>query len=146
MKPMPYTYLEEIAIADIAFLATGRTLEEVFLAAAEATVNVMVEDLATVQDRQRIPVELQNEALDLLLFNFLNEFVYYKDAKGLLLRSGPVSLGRRGSLHTLKAELYGEKLDPSRHPLRGDIKAVTLHRFALRRNGKRWEATVVLDI
>ena len=42
---MPYTYLEEIAIADIAFRATGKTEEEVFAAAADATVNVMVEDL-----------------------------------------------------------------------------------------------------
>ena len=60
--------------------------------------------------------------------------------------SGPVSLGRRDSRYTLKTELYGEKLDPSRHPLRGDIKAVTLHRFTLRQNGDTWEATVVLDI
>lgn len=143
---MPYTYLEDIAIADIAFLATGKTPEEVFLAAADATVNVMVEDLATIRDKERVPVELEHDALDLLLFDFLNEFVYYKDAKGLLLRSGPVSLGRRDSRFTLKAELQGEKLDPSRHPLRGDIKAVTLHRFDLRQRNDHWEATVVLDI
>ena len=48
---MPYTYLEEIAIADIAFRATGKTQEELFAAAADATVNVMVEDLATIRDR-----------------------------------------------------------------------------------------------
>lgn len=143
---MPYTYLEDIAIADIAFLATGKTPEEVFLAAADATVNVMVEDPTTIQDRERIPVELEHDALDLLLFDFLNEFVYYKDAKGLLLKSGPVSLGRRDSRFTLKAELHGEKIDPSKHPLRGDIKAVTLHRFDLRQRGDHWEATVVLDI
>ena len=143
---MPYTYLEDIAIADIAFLATGQTLEEVFLAAADATVNVMVEDLATIRERERIPIELEHEALDLLLFNFLNEFVYYKDAQRLLLKSGPVSLGRRDGHFTLKAELFGEKLDPSRHPLRGDIKAVTLHRFNLQESGNHWEATVVLDI
>ncbi len=143
---MPYAYLEDIAIADIAFLATGQTLEEVFLAAADATVNVMVEDLSTVEDRERVPLELEDEDLEILLFNFLNEFVYYKDAKGLLLRSGPVSLGRWDSLYTLKAELYGERIDPSRHPLRADIKAVTLHRFDLHRSKDHWEATVVLDV
>ncbi len=143
---MSYTYLEDIAIADIAFRATGETLEEVFLAAADATVNVMVEDLTTIRDRERLPVELEHEALDLLLFNYLNEFVYYKDAKGLLLRSGPVRLGRRDDRFTLQAELYGERLDPARHPLRGDIKAVTLHRFDLHQSGDQWEATVVLDI
>jgi SHS2 domain-containing protein len=143
---MPYTYLEEIAIADIAFRATGRTLEELFAAAADATVNVMVEDLATIRDRKRIPLRLENDALDLLLFDFLNEFVYLKDAKRLLLRAGTIRVGQQDSPFTLKGELYGEELDPLRHPLSGDVKAVTLHRFDLKRTDDGWEATVVLDI
>ncbi len=143
---MPYTYLEEIAIADIAFRATGKTEEEVFAAAADATVNVMVEDPATIQDRERIPLKLENDALDLLLFDFLNEFVYLKDAKGLLMRVGTIRIGRQDSRFTLGGELYGEKLDPLRHPLRGDVKAVTLHHFDLRQTDDGWEATVVLDI
>jgi SHS2 domain-containing protein len=143
---MPYTYLEDIAIADIAFQATGKTLEEVFAAAADATVNVMVEDLATIREQERIPLILENEALDLLLFDFLNEFVYLKDAKGLLLRSRTIRVGRQDSRFTLSAELYGEQLDPLRHPLRADVKAVTLHRFNLRQTDDGWEATVVLDI
>ena len=143
---MPYTYLEEIAIADIAFRATGKTEEEVFAAAADATVNVMVEDLATIRDRVRIPLKLENDALDMLLFDFLNEFVYLKDAKGLLMKVGTIQIGRQDSRFTLGGELYGEKLDPHRHPLRGDVKAVTLHRFDLRQTDDGWEATVVLDI
>lgn len=143
---MPYTYLEEIAIADVAFRATGKTEEGVFAAAADATVNVMVEDLATIRDRVRIPLKLENDTLDMLLFDFLNEFVYLKDAKGLLMRVDTIQIGRRDSRFTLSGKLYGEKLDPLRHPLRGDVKAVTLHRFNLRQTGDGWEATVVLDI
>jgi SHS2 domain-containing protein len=143
---MPYAYLEDIAIADIAFQATGKTLEEVFIAAADATVNVMVEELATIREQERIPLILENEALDLLLFDFLNEFVYLKDAKGLLLRSRTIRVGRQDSRFTLSAELYGEQLDPLRHSLRADVKAVTLHRFNLRQTDDGWEATVVLDI
>ncbi len=143
---MPYAYLDEIAIADVAFRATGKSEEEVFAAAADATVNVMVEDLDTIRDRTRIPLRLENDALDLLLFDFLNEFVYLKDARGLLMRVGAIHVGRRGSRFTLTGELYGEKLDPLRHPLRGDVKAVTLHRFDLHRTDDGWDATVVLDI
>ncbi|MHB8770618.1 MAG: archease [Syntrophales bacterium] len=143
---MPYTYLEEIAIADIAFRATGKTEEEVFTAAADATVNVMVEDLGTIADRKRIPLRLENDSLDMLLFDFLNEFVYRKDADNLLLRVAALRLGRQGSLYTLDGELSGEEIDPDRHPLAGDVKAITLHRFELRRTGDGWEATVVLDI
>lgn len=143
---MPYTYLDEIAIADVAFRATGRTEEEVFIAAADATVNVMVEDLGTIQDRTRVPLRLENDALDLLLFDFLNELVYLKDAKGLLMRVGSLRIGRGDARFTLEGELSGEAIDPERHPLAGDVKAVTLHRFALNRTVDGWEATVVLDI
>src|SRR5512137_1218766 len=106
---MPYTYLEEIAIADIAFRATGGTLEELFATAADATVNVMVEDLATIRDRKRIPLRIENDALDLLLFDFLNEFVYLKDAEGLLMRAGTIRINPQDSRFTLTGELYGEE-------------------------------------
>jgi len=46
----------------------------------------------------------------------------------------------------LVATLRGERIDPDRHGLRADVKAVTLHGFSLVRRGSGWEATVVLDI
>ena len=39
--PMPYEYLEDFGTADIAFQATGRDLPELFMAAADATMNVL---------------------------------------------------------------------------------------------------------
>jgi SHS2 domain-containing protein len=143
---MPYTYLDDIAIADVAFLAVGRTREEVFSAAADATMNVMVEDLSTIRDREKLSIHLQNEALDLLLFSFLNEVVFYKDAKRLLLRVATLRLSGEEGAFDLNADLYGEEIDPMRHPLRVDVKAVTLHRFALTEVDGVWQATVVLDI
>ena len=43
---MPYRYLPEIAIVDVAFEATGKTLGELFAAAGDATVNTMIDDLS----------------------------------------------------------------------------------------------------
>ena len=83
---MPYKYLDDIAIADAAFEAWGDTPEEMFTAAADATLNVMVADLNTIADRQRLTIKLQDESLEMLLFQFLQEFIYYKDAQQLLLR------------------------------------------------------------
>ena len=143
---MPYAFLEEIAVADVAFRATGKTEDEVFSAAAAATVNVMVEDLATIRQQTRILLRLENDALDLLLFDFLNEFIYLKDAKGLLMRARNIRVGNSGNRFILSAELHGEEIHPQRHPLRADVKAVTLHRFSLEQTGDGWEATVVLDI
>lgn len=143
---MPYRYLEDIATADIAFEATGVDLPEVFTAAASAAMSVMVEDLSTIRKVTEVPVEIRDSELDMLLFNLLNELVYYKDARRLLLVVDSISIDDSGAVFTLKAMLKGEELDRKRHPLKADVKAVTLHRFGLERTKEGWKATVVLDI
>jgi SHS2 domain-containing protein len=45
-----------------------------------------------------------------------------------------------------RAEAYGESTDPAKHPLNVDVKAVTMHRFAIDQTPQGWQATVVLDI
>ncbi len=143
---MPYRYRDDVATADVAFEAWGATVEEVFVAAADATMNVMVEDLGTIGRSLELVIELERDQLDLLLFSFLNELVFLKDARKLLLRVENLSVKKDNSNFTLKGVVYGENLDPQRHPLSVDVKAVTLHRFSLRRTQTSWEAFVILDI
>lgn len=143
---MPYEYLEEIAIADTAFRAWGTDLEETFTAAADATMNVMVEDLNTIQSRQSREIKLENDMLDMLLFNFLQEFIYYKDSEQLMLRVNHIQIKGEDHNYVLEVTAVGEKIDPNRHHLKVDVKAVTLHRFYLKRTGQGWEAMVILDI
>lgn len=141
-----YEYLEELATADIAFRATGDTLEEVFRAAADATLNVMIEDLESVEKKEARECLLRNGELDLLLFDFLQEIIFFKDSEQLLLRAEKLEISEKGDEHLLHAILKGETLDPEKHAQRVDVKAVTLHRFELKRNERGWEATVILDI
>ncbi|HXI09592.1 MAG TPA: archease [Thermodesulfobacteriota bacterium] len=143
---MPYRYLEDIATADVAFEATGADLAEVFTAAASAAMAVMVEDLSTIRKVTEVRVELSGSDLDMLLFELLNELVYYKDARRLLLTVDSITIDESGQAYTVKATLKGEELDRKRHPLKADVKAVTLHRFGLARTERGWKATVVLDI
>lgn len=143
---MPYEYLEDLATADIAFQAWDDTLEKTFVAAGEATMNVMVEDLDTIRSTEKRDIELENEALDLLLFDFLQEFIYYKDAELLLLRVPEVRIEEKEDRYVLTARGRGEALNKERHEMRVDVKAVTLHRFELRQTEQGWKATVILDI
>ena len=143
---MPYRYLEELAIADVAFEATGRTLEALFVAATDATTNVMVGDLASIADRERRTIRAEEEAPDMLLLALLQELVYYKDAERLLLRVSEVQIRRADGGLTLAAEAHGEQLDAAKHVLLVDIKAVTMHRFEVTQTENGWRATVVLDI
>jgi protein archease len=78
---MPYRYLEEIGTADIAFEATGRDLPELFRGAADATMNVMIDNIDAIQPRERRQMELSNDKLDMLLFDLLQELIFLKDAE-----------------------------------------------------------------
>ena len=143
---MPYKYLEDVAIADVAFEAWAATLEELFKAAADATVNLMVADLSTITSHEQRTIELEDESLDLLLFNFLQELIFYKDAQKLLLRVGEIQIERTNGSFKLRAEAHGEELNPAKHELGVDVKAVTLHRFQVQETPEGWQANVILDV
>jgi SHS2 domain-containing protein len=143
---MGYHYLDDFATADIAFEATGESVEQVFVAAAEATMNVMVEELRSIEARVEKRIELKNRDLDMLLFDLLQELVYYKDAEQLLLRVKEIAITEREGTYLLHASAAGEKLDPERHEQRVDVKAVTLHQFRLQKTDGIWKALVILDI
>lgn len=143
---MPYRYLEDVATADIAFIAQGRDLSETFIAAATATMEVMVENLDAILPRERRLLLLHDNHLDLLLFNLLQEVIFYKDAEQLLLLLDKVSVEEKEDGYELRAEGVGEVLDPERHIQRADVKAVTLHQFRLSQKDGGWEAMVILDI
>ena len=143
---MPYRYLEEIGTADIAFEATGRDLPELFSEAADATTNVMIDNIEAIQPRQTRQIKLSNDKLDMLLFDLLQELIFLKDAERLLLRIREVHIDHRDEIYLLKATAEGETLDVERHHQRADVKAVTLHDFAVERTDGGWKARVLLDI
>jgi SHS2 domain-containing protein len=143
---MPYKFLEEIGTADIAFEATGEDLVELFTAAADATMNVMIDNLNSIEPRETRHIELSNDEIDMLLFDFLQELIYFKDAERLLLRARNIRIEERDKRYFLTAKAMGERLDATRHHQRADVKAVTLHRFSVEREDGGWKATVLLDI
>ena len=143
---MPYAYTDDIAIADLAFRAWGQTVEETFITAADATVHAMVEDLATLAPREQRTFELHDAQLDLLLLQFLQELLFYKDAQRLLLRVYEVQITAQDHDFALQARAAGEPLDPAKHALGADVKGVTLHRLQVVQTPNGWEATVTLDV
>jgi SHS2 domain-containing protein len=143
---MPYTYLEDVGTADIAFEATGRDLPELFTAAADATMNVMIDNIEAIEPREARQIELSSDKIDMLLFDFLQELIYFKDAKRLLLRARDTQIDQKGEVYFLKAKVAGEQVDDTRHQQRADVKAVTLHGFSVKKHDGGWRAKVLLDI
>lgn len=141
---MPYRFLEDIATGDAAFEAEGRTLEELFREAAVATFEVMV-DTKGVETRITREVELKNEAVDGLLFDWLSELVYLKDAEAVLFSKFNVNI-KKNDAYELKARVSGENINQQKHILRSDVKAVTYHMFEVKKTEENWTARVILDI
>jgi SHS2 domain-containing protein len=143
---MPYAYVDDIAVSDVAFHAWGPSLDDTFREAAEATVHAMVDDLDSIAAVEQRSFELHDESLDLLLLQFLQEFVYYKDAERLLLRVQDVRINRDKHGFTLRGHAAGERINPDTHELGADVKAVTLHRLQVVETAEGWDATVILDV
>ncbi len=141
---MPYRYLEDIATADAAFEVVGRTLEELFRDAAIATFEVMV-DTKSIEPGITREIELKNEAVDNLFFDWLSELVYLKDADALIFSKFDVSI-KKNDFYELKATASGETINQEKHTLRSDVKAVTYHMFEVKKTGENWTARVILDI
>jgi SHS2 domain-containing protein len=143
---MPYRFLDNETTADIAFEAFAKDLNLVFRDASEALVKVMIDNPDIIEPRESRSFRLDNDQLDLLLYNYLEQFIFYKDRDSLLLRPVKVELRAINDKWQLNATASGEIIDPLRHHLIVDVKAVTLHDFRLENMGSQWRAHVILDI
>lgn len=144
--PGQFRFLDDVALADSAFEASGESPSELFVAAAHAVIETMVNP-QTVRPVERRMIERREETLEALLFEWLSEIVFLKDADAILFRDvqAEVTEAPPETWH-LHGTLRGEAIDPARHELRADVKAVTKHLYGIRREGDRWIARVVLDI
>ena len=140
---MPFRYLPDVALADIAYEASASTMDGLFEAAGNALTEVMV-DRRTVRLRVKQTITVTSEDADRLLYDFLTELIYRKDVDSMLFKKLDVKVSKDGRSLTCAAE--GEKISRKTQKLRNDAKAVTMHMFGIRREGKKLKATVVLDI
>lgn len=140
-----YEIVDDITHADIAFRAYGDTLNELFISAALAMLSVMLEHPDSVRPAVSRTIILEHAERDLLLYHFLQELIFYKDAEFLLLKPASVVIVE-GTSCQLHGTLAGERINRERHAFSTDIKAVTMHRLSVERIGRKWQALVVLDV
>ncbi len=143
---MPFRFDDAISSADVAFEAWGETQEELFIASAAALLRTMIEAPEAVARQQQLTFCLEDEALDMLLWAFLQELIFYKDARRLLLHADTVRIGARDGIFQLEAQVSGEEIATDRHHCLVDVKAVTLHCFRVVYEDDCWKAVVVLDV
>jgi SHS2 domain-containing protein len=128
--------------ADIGLRITAPDLAGLFAEAARGLFSLIVENLEDVRDREHVRVELEEQDPPLLLLDWLRELLFRMDRDHLLLARFEVKLeGAR-----LEAEASGERIDPERHRLDHEVKAITYHGLKVERTDGGWLAEVIVDI
>jgi len=132
--------------SDIGFRAYGRDLAEAFENAALALFEVMV-DTSKVKPREEVTVELEAEDEQALLYDWLDKFLYFRDAHELVMSKFEVKeLSSSPGGFKLRAKAWGERFDPARHPERTAVKAMTYHMMEIKRERDKCSVQAVVDI
>ena len=140
-----FRFLEDIALADIAFEAEGDSLEALFQGATQALLEIMADPRTVAASWERRIVKTDVTPDDLLV-EWLSEIVYWKDAAGVVFREAPLTLTRDREHWKIEATLIGAPVDHAVQILRNDVKGITRHRYRVARDGSLWKARVVVDV
>ena len=133
----------DITTADIAFEAYGKNLNELFSNAALAMFEVIV-DTKLIKPKIKKTVEIKAQDLKSLLFDWLNEILFYFGSENLAFSKFDVKVDEKN--FKLKAVCFGEKIDLKKHEIRTEVKATTYHKMKIEKTKEGWKTQVILDI
>jgi SHS2 domain-containing protein len=128
--------------ADIGVIVYGTDIKELFSNAALALFSLITEP-ESIEDKLKLNLKVGSENADGLLVEWLNELIYFFDAKHLLFNRCDIE-----SLtdNQLNATCRGEGFDPTRHKIKRGVKAATYHMLKLDKNSEGYKAQVIFDI
>lgn len=136
-----FVFAEDEAIADVAIDVEATSLNELFIGCAEALMHLMIENTEEIEDKKEIKIEEKANSYYLLLYKFLNDLIYYKDAYRLIFSRFSVRIDGKKLRATCKGDELGKKYKQII-----DVKAVTMHNLYIRRKGKKYFAHFVVDV
>jgi SHS2 domain-containing protein len=128
--------------ADLGLRARASGLDTLFVETAHALFSAIVDNPDQVEARERVEFQLKAEDLELLLFDWLNELLYWFDAGHMLFGRFEIRIKDL----SLTATAWGEPLDRERHLLQHEVKAITYHGLRVEPQGEEWLAEVIVDI
>src|SRR5262245_13099594 len=130
--------------ADLGRRVHASDLPDLFQTAAEGLFDVIVANRDHVAETLCERVILRADSPEELLLDWLNELIFRAETGHRLFRRFEVSLDAAGQ--RLEAILYGESINPDRHILDHEVKAVTHHAARLEQSNGGWVAELILDI
>lgn len=142
---MPWQVFDHTA--DLGLRVEAPTREALFEEAGRALTALIVEEPdASVRATERLDVTLDAADPADLLFDWLHALLVAFEVRHLLHARFVVRLEERAGGLRLRGSAWGERVDPSRHRLAREVKAITYHGLWLRPHGAGWAAEVIVDV
>lgn len=133
--------------ADAYIMAYGDNLNESFEYAAKAMFEVITD---TSKVNPIISKRLHITSFDLysLLYSWLEELLYIFDTEGIIFSNFHISSISKSDdgLYILDADVSGEIFNPSKHPRKTIVKAITYYQMEIKEEGGKIILKFVLDI
>lgn len=128
--------------ADLGLRVRAGDLDTLFAEAAACLFSAVLEDIGTVRPERAVTVEIAGTDREFLLFDWLRDLLLKFDEEHLVFGRFAVRVRDDG----LTGTAWGEPLDPARHLLAHEVKAITYHELKVVRDGDQWLAEVIVDI
>ena len=127
---------------DIGIVVTASDMRELFAMAARAMFEIIA-DLSAVQPKEKRRVAIEAEDTDALLVRWLSELNFMHITQDKLFCRFAI---RELTETRVEAEVFGETIDPDRHTIYTEIKAVTFHGLHIRETAEGVEAQIIFDM
>jgi SHS2 domain-containing protein len=128
--------------ADLGLRIRADDLNGLFADAARGLFSVMVAGVEAVKAIEEVRIKVQADDLEQLLHDWLAELLYTFSVRRLILTEFSVQIDGL----KLTAVARGEPIDPLRHQLDAEVKAITWHGLNIERTPAGWLAEVIVDI
>jgi len=128
--------------ADLGLRVQADSLEALFIDAARGLLAMLVANPEAVRPLQAKTIALTADEPSYLLFDWLSELLYAFETEKLLFCEFDLQIHE----NQLTATCRGEPMDPNRHDMDHEVKAITYHGLKLEQNGNEWSAEIIVDI
>jgi len=126
--------------ADVGIKAYGKNVSEAFKNAAVGMFDIIT-DNSKINGIGQYEIQLNAPDLEQLLVDWLSELLFLNSAKNLVFGTFNVTVSNTN----LKAQIFGDEFDISKHKKGTEIKAVTYHMLKVH-NKEPFYVQVLFDI
>lgn len=127
--------------ADILLHAEADNLPDLFAEAAIGLFNI-ISDVRSVGTSRSFDLRTEADTIEDLLHDWLSELLFLHETEDVLLSRFRVKLKD----NALEARAAGEVINPQKHSLKTQVKAVTYHMLSVREENGLWSAEVLFDV